>query len=588
MSVRHPLTRLALSAAALWGATAVSVPLPASACGGLFCARTPVDQAGEKILFIQDGDSVIAHVQIQYQGDAKDFSWVVPVPTEPTLGVGSDALFQQMRTTTRPTFTLNMTTDGTCKAETRMMSPRSANTAGAPGGVNVVSQAQVGPYDTAVLKADDPGALKKWLTDNAYVIPDKLDPLLDPYVAGKYFFVALKLTKDRSAGDVQPIVLKYKATKPGIPIRLTSVAAIPNMAVFVWVLGDHRAIPENYRHAVINEARIDWVNAGQNYSQVVTDAMTEAGGQAFVTDYAGNSSAVTLDSFKTDGFNLDALRQATDPIKFAALVRDQGYFTANVQSFGGGPAGPSPYGLEAAFLKRYIAKPDSLKDVDDATFYGSLATYATQLSAAQTTVDTTKAVQELQDTFVKPFDDIRAQFAKHSYMTGLFTTMSPAQMTQDPTFLFNPDLPKVSNVHTAEGVVKCSSGVFFTDAPILIKLKNGTTYYAQRNTGTGTGNKIAIPATERIEQLKPTGPASLIADHHTLIQKALAGESGGAIAYDPSTGGVVSVARAGGFGCTGCAANNSPMPPLRQGAGEGLAYGLMVMGWFGFRRYRKR
>jgi hypothetical protein len=587
LSRRRPLTRLALAAVTLWGVTTLISPTPAAACGGLFCARTPVDQAGEKILFIQDGDTVTAHVQIQYQGDAKDFSWVVPVPTEPTLGVGSDNLFVQLRNTTRPTFTLNMSTDGTCKAESRMNGSTAGvpSQAAAPGGVTVVSQAQVGPYDTAVIKADDPGALKKWLTDNAYVIPAKLDPLLAPYVAGKYFFVALKLTKDRSAGDVQPIVLKYKATKPGIPIRLTSVAAIPNMAVYVWVLGDTRAIPENYRHAIINEARIDWLNNGQNYSQVVTDAMNEAGGQAFVTDYAGDAAGVSLDAFKTDNFKLDALRQTSDPIRFAALVQQQGYFTTNAQ-FNGGPASSS-YGQQVAFFKRYIAKPDSLKDVDDQTFYSDLSRYAAQLNAAQTTVDTTKAVQELQDTFVTPFNDIRAQFAKHPYLTGLFTTMSPEQMTQDPTFLFNPELPKVANAHVADGIVKCSSGVSYNDAPILIKLKNGTTFYAQRSVGTGA--RIVMPATERIELLKPNGPASLVADHHALIQKVLAGESGGAIAYDPSSGGVVSVARAGGgFGCSGCAANNAPAPPLRQGAGEGLAYGLMVMGWIGYRRYRKR
>ena len=32
---------------------------------------------------------------------------------------------------------------------------------------------------------------------------------------------------------------------------------------------------------------IDWVGGGQNYADVVSQAVDEAGGQAFVTDFAG-------------------------------------------------------------------------------------------------------------------------------------------------------------------------------------------------------------------------------------------------------------------------------------------------------------
>src|SRR5476649_2945720 len=84
----------------------LAVPAPALACGGLFCARIPVDQTGEKILFATDGHTVTAHVQISYTGDARKFSWIVPVPTAPKLTVGSDALFTQLREATRPQFEL--------------------------------------------------------------------------------------------------------------------------------------------------------------------------------------------------------------------------------------------------------------------------------------------------------------------------------------------------------------------------------------------------------------------------------------------------------------------------------------------------
>ena len=51
-----------------------------AACG-CFVPPNPVVQivqAGERIVFATDGDDVIAHVQIQYQGDAQDFGWLLP------------------------------------------------------------------------------------------------------------------------------------------------------------------------------------------------------------------------------------------------------------------------------------------------------------------------------------------------------------------------------------------------------------------------------------------------------------------------------------------------------------------------------
>ena len=46
-----------------------------------------------------------------------------------------------------------------------------ADTGGA-GGVMVSFQGAVGPFDAAVIKSDDSAMLKKWLTDNGYVISD--------------------------------------------------------------------------------------------------------------------------------------------------------------------------------------------------------------------------------------------------------------------------------------------------------------------------------------------------------------------------------------------------------------------------------
>src|SRR3954447_17704337 len=96
-----------LTAAAGLMATLIATPQRAHACGGFFCSTTPIDQSGEQIIFSVSQSHVTAHIQISYQGQAKDFAWVVPVQTKPTLSVGSQAVFQALSQRTSPQFTVD-------------------------------------------------------------------------------------------------------------------------------------------------------------------------------------------------------------------------------------------------------------------------------------------------------------------------------------------------------------------------------------------------------------------------------------------------------------------------------------------------
>jgi hypothetical protein len=87
-------------------ASVVSLARPARACG---CFAPPstlenVVQAGERILFAVRNGTVIAHVQIQYAGQAQNFGWLLPLPSVPTLKLGTDELFTELNRTTVPTY----------------------------------------------------------------------------------------------------------------------------------------------------------------------------------------------------------------------------------------------------------------------------------------------------------------------------------------------------------------------------------------------------------------------------------------------------------------------------------------------------
>ncbi|MEZ0369906.1 MAG: DUF2330 domain-containing protein [Candidatus Sericytochromatia bacterium] len=584
-----PSLTLAL-AAGLLCAVPVLMPAPVLACGGFFCSRVPVDQAAERILFVKDGEEMVAHVQIQYTGPSEKFSWVVPVPSPPKLSVGSDALFQTLRTSTQPQFNLNLRTEGTCKQAAfdapggaASATPEATPTAAPSASVEVVSREEVGPYETVVLNGDNVAVLKDWLAANGYDVPAKVDPLLEPYIKNKMYLLALKLQKNRDAGDLQPIVMRYLSAKPMIPIQLTAVAATPDMDVQLWILGSHRAIPVNYPHVEVNEARIDWMNNGFNYRQVVTDAMNEAGGRGFVTDYAGDSSVLPIDQFDPQRYNLDYVRGLKDPVSFVRGV--QNYF-------------PTPAAW-ISFVSRHLPKPQKFEDISDTNFYGSIETFAVALEKAQVTANTQAAVTELDETLVKPTREIRRLFMENPYLTRLFTTLSPEEMTADPMFDFNPQLPRVALLRQAEGVRQCSANVYEWEAPIRITTPKGLVFTLRQNQPFGQGltqgsDGKPLPAAARIQQLAPAGAATLLRDNTSAIQASLGSPVGTSPAQStqpsarPTDAGIIRPSQQG----TGCACNspNTVQTAERQlkGATEGLAYASVLLGFAAWRRWRRK
>src|SRR4051812_10293852 len=171
-----------LTSLALLG-LALSYTTDASACGCFTPPdpSVPIVQAGERIAFAMADGQVTAHIQIQYQGSASDFGWLLPLPSVPKLELGTDELFTQLLATTQPKYKLNRVYEGNCSFDPSRFggggSPTAAGNSGGGGsggegdqapGSPLVYQDSVGPYDYAVLKADTKDDMLKWLADNRY------------------------------------------------------------------------------------------------------------------------------------------------------------------------------------------------------------------------------------------------------------------------------------------------------------------------------------------------------------------------------------------------------------------------------------
>lgn len=430
-----------ISAAALL--LLLMLPVQSSACGGFFCQLVPINQAAEQIVFRQDGDQITAMVQIQFQGNAEDFSWVVPVPATPTFDVGSNTAFTDLEIATRPQF--NLTRSGQeCVIDQDFEQLPVASEGGVvpdsdDSGVVVEDVQDVGGYEVTVISGDNAESISQWLIDNGYDLTATGEELLAPYVEEQMKFVAVKLQQNRGLGSIQPLILKYQSDKPVVPIRLTAVAALEDMGVLIWLLGDSRAVPENFLHVTPNYTRLNWFagtrNAYGSYQSLITDAMNEAGGQGFATDFAGRINNL-LESITAPGDIREQLNRlsGSSDVEFLALsqtfVNDPIVFDTLTETL------PLPDG-QPAFA--YF----------DQSFLANNYTSA-ELAAARTAV-----TAAIETDVLLPLQLSLDVLAGDRYMTRLFTTLSADEMTLDPAFVFNDDMGDQQLDRNANLEVRC-------------------------------------------------------------------------------------------------------------------------------------
>lgn len=445
---------------------------------------TPTLQAGERILFAVKDGKVTAHVQIQYQGAAEDFAWLVPVPAVPEVRVGHDAVFAALEAETAPTFTVTRN-PAFCGGEASGCSDQdqaNAGTFGGDAGIHlpppvVVRQATAGPYEYAVLRADDGAEMLGWLNRNGYVVPGGTDEAVAPYLRPGAFFLAVRLRAGESAGSIQPIVIEYASDFPMIPIVLTRVAAVNDMGILVWVLGRARAIPRNYHHVVVDPRGLAWSNPGPSYVQNLRASFDQAPDHhAFVTEFAG-SSAPWQGRWRAPLGTLErpSLSSIDDRDRLLSVLRQK-----------------ADWALVAPVLETFFPYPSALaaRGVDRATYLDGLDRYVAETPPPET-FDATPIVDALYERVVAPLTELDGLFSELFYLTRLYTELSPEEMTEDPVFAFNSQLPTVALNQSATLNATCE-GTTET-------LVAGQTY-------TGDGRMVRA----HIEVLREEGPPEIV------------------------------------------------------------------------------
>lgn len=275
--------------AALWSGTA-------GACGGFFCQNQPVDQTGERIVFtVNDDGTMTALIEILYVGSADDFSWILPVPeaiSADALAVPEDGdlVFDELHAATDVRVIAPEPPE--CALQFRAMA---ATADSADGGVDVFASGEIGPFGFDIVGSEDRDALVQWLRDNDYRVTPEMEPLIDVYVQDRFAFIAMRLLDGETAESITPIEVTYPSTEPMVPLRLTAVAAQPNMPVWVWIMADAQAVPANYAHMEIATEEITFNPFGGNdYTFLVQQRANAFDGHAFITEFAGPVDSLEL------------------------------------------------------------------------------------------------------------------------------------------------------------------------------------------------------------------------------------------------------------------------------------------------------
>ncbi|MEA2020926.1 MAG: DUF2330 domain-containing protein [Candidatus Caldatribacteriota bacterium] len=185
------------------------------------------DDMVEKIIF-----------QVDYEGEAEDFAWVIPVPGYPYLfSVGEEIFYELHKLTQPPPVNYGCGWGGGIPT---------------PGledeGVHVWEENQVGIYDTTTLSASDPDSLIDWLNDNGYTFPTGGQEILNHYIQKKWFFVAMKiqsgeLVKDAEyySGAIQPLGVMFFSEEMIYPMKISALST-PSWGteVLIYAFSDNR------------------------------------------------------------------------------------------------------------------------------------------------------------------------------------------------------------------------------------------------------------------------------------------------------------------------------------------------------------
>jgi hypothetical protein len=197
----------------------------AHACAAAHPRNQPVEIASESAIIIWDAATKTQHFirRASFTTEAKDFGFLVPTPSEPQLFEAGDDAFKELAELTKPRVEQKPRPAGGGGCALGCSKSAPADKAAA-GGVDVLQEGTLGPYDYKVLKivGGKVEILKQWLLEHKYEFPAELEAWVKPYVEADWMVTAFKINKeaaDKPGVATKAIRMTFQTEKPFFPYR---------------------------------------------------------------------------------------------------------------------------------------------------------------------------------------------------------------------------------------------------------------------------------------------------------------------------------------------------------------------------------
>jgi hypothetical protein len=309
-------------------ATAVFLrPATSIACGGCFHPPDPPPQpmmpndtpsvvTDHRMVFSVSQTQTILWDQVRYQGNPKEFAWVLPVHAGAKLELSHDAWLAALDAATRPMVQSPSITcppppsnatgysggggGGGCGFGSTKSFGFSFDAAYDPGsddggsdlvymdgnGVMVLEQSVVGPYAVVTLRASNGDALGPWLRSNGFDVPPNVDPIVKAYDAEGFDFIAMRLKPGANVQAMQPVRVITQGADLTLPLRMVTAGVGANVGLALWVISEGRYEIDNFPNATITDAEISWFGyqSRSNYAELAVQKMAAGGGKTWLTE----------------------------------------------------------------------------------------------------------------------------------------------------------------------------------------------------------------------------------------------------------------------------------------------------------------
>jgi len=135
---------------------------------------------------------------------------------------------------------------------------------------------------------------------------------------------------------------------------------------------------------------------------------------------------------------------------------------------------------------------------------------------------------QLEERVVTPTLEAGKMFTEHPYLTRMYTTLSPSEMTRDPVFSFNPDLADVANIHSGRLIYYC--GLIPNDdiltTPAVLVTEDGWELSFPHGTGENPWDNADWPNSHYIQEVREEGAASNVVDNTAAIAAVIEARNG--------------------------------------------------------------